>query len=387
MVEVPRSVLSRRTFLMSAAAASAAISCRKKPSGFNGYCFVANRDDRSIAVVDLQRFRRLRAIPLPAAPTQVLTLPVLPTPVPASAKLFVLAADTGSIFEIDAGALALSGRADVGGHAVSMALTPTNDSLWALFREPNELVEIPLGSLKPRQRIKLPGPCETFDLSVLGQAAIASAGGGSIYLASLKTGVVERTIAAKDAPSLVCFQRDGRQIIAGSYAGRNLAIFDAATGQTVVRLPIAVAPRNFCTNSDGGQIYVTGDGMDAVAILYPYQTEVAETILAGHAPGPMAEAQGMLLVANPEDARVTALDVNTLGKKLVTVVDVGQQPRRLFTTPDQKWAFALNQQSGDMAVMLVDSLTIRRPHLEPAPVFTIVAVGASPVDAAIISKG
>src|ERR1035438_1696480 len=120
MVEVPRSALSRRRFLLGAAAAATA-ACHRKPSGFNGYCFIANRDDRSIAVVDLQRFRRLRAIPVPAAPTQVLALPTLPTPVAASAKLFVLAADTGSIYEIDAGALAISRRADPGGHAASLA--------------------------------------------------------------------------------------------------------------------------------------------------------------------------------------------------------------------------------------------------------------------------
>lgn len=371
---------------MSAAAGAAAPGCRIRPAGFDGYCFVANRDDNSIAVVNLQRLRTVRPIPLPASPSQILALPPLDKPVPASAKTFALTPATGTIYEIDAGSLAVSRQVQAGNAAVNMAFAPANDALWVLYRDPQQLVEIPLDSLKPRRRIALPDAAESFDLSQLGKAAAGSTGGSSIAIASLTTGQIERTIAAKDAPSIVCFQRDGRQLIAGSYTGRNVAIFDVATGRTVVRLPLAIAPRNFCTNSDGGQIYITGDGMDAVAILYPYQTEIAETILAGHAPGPMTIAAGMLLVANPENARVTALDVD-MGTKLVTVVDVGQQPHRLFTTPDQKWAFALNRQSGDMAVILVRTLTVRRPHLEPAPVFTLIPVGATPVDAAIVYRG
>ncbi len=383
MVEVPGFAVSRRALLFGAA--SAALSCRNKPAGFSGYCFVANRDGNSVAVVDLQRLRRVRSIPLPAAPSQILALPPLATPVAASSKTFILTPDTGTVHELDAGSLALSRHAQAGKSAVAMALAPSNDSLWVLLRDPQQFVEIPLDSFQPRRRINLDAPADSFDISPQGQAAIASTAARTITLVTLTTGAIDRIIAAEDAPSVICFQRDGRQLLAGSYASRNLAIFDTAAGQTVVRMPLAIAPRNFCTKSDGGEIYVSGDGMDAVAIVYPYQTEVAETVLAGRGPGAMTFAGGLLLVANPEIGRVTALDVS-LSRKFVTVVDVGQQPSRLFATPDEKWAFTLNRQSGDMAVILLASLTVRRPHLEPSHVFTILPVGETPIDAAIVSR-
>ena len=58
--------------------------------------------------------------------------------------------------------------------------------------------------------------------------------------------------------------------------------------------------------------------MDAVVIVFPYSTEVDQTILAGRAPGAMAVTDRFLLVANPETDSVTVLDVAT--RTLVAVV-------------------------------------------------------------------
>src|SRR6516162_2433118 len=61
---------SRRAFLASSAAL---LACgRRKATRYPGYCFVANHDARSIALVDLSSFRRLRAIRLDAAPSVLL---------------------------------------------------------------------------------------------------------------------------------------------------------------------------------------------------------------------------------------------------------------------------------------------------------------------------
>ncbi len=64
-------------------------------------------------------------------------------------------------------------------------------------------------------------------------------------------------------------QWDGTQVIAGSWQGRNATIFESSTGKTVVRLPLPLAPRQFCMSGDGGQLFITGDGMDAVVVPLP----------------------------------------------------------------------------------------------------------------------
>jgi len=130
--------------------------------------------------------------------------------------------------------------------------------------------------------------------------------------------------------------------------------------------------------------------MDAVVIVYPYRTEVAETMLAGHAPDGMAVTDFYLLVTNPDSNSITVLDFDNLGKKLVAAVQVGQEPRHILITPDKQYALVLNRKSGDMAVVRIYSLTNQdamRRYRYPIPLFTMIPVGELPVDAAIVSFG
>jgi YVTN family beta-propeller protein len=375
---VARFPISRRTLLLSSALALAA--CRKpKATRFPGYCFVANQDGRSVAVVDLSSFHVRKQIHLDAAPAVVLRHPRRPV-------VFVLAPQGGTVYEIDAASLAVGRTARAGSQAVDMQISPGGDSLWVLYRDPAALVEVPLNSLRPARRIRLAAPPDGFDLSSENRAAIASRQDRSIVMASLTSAAIERTIAAGAEPSIVRFQLNGKQLIAGSRPERSVTIFDVATGKTVVRLPLPLEPRHFCfTPPDGGQLFISGDGMDAVVIVYPYQTEVAETILAGHAPGVMAitdTSPSYLLVANPESSRITVFDVDT--RKLVAAVQVGRQPGSILVTPDNQYVLVLNEQSGDLAVIRIFSLAARYRY-KPAPLFTMIPVGEKPVSAAVVA--
>ena len=374
---VARSPISRRTLLLSPALALAA--CRKpKATRFSGYCFVANQDGRSVAVVDLSSFRVRKQIHLDAAPTVVLRHPHNPT-------VFVLAPQGGTVYEIDAVSLEVRRTARAGSQAVDMQVSPRGDALWVLYRDPAALVEMPLGALRPARRIRLSAPPDGFDLSRENQAAIASRQDRRIVIASLTRAAIERTIAAGAEPSIVRFQSDGKQLIAGSRPERSVVILDVSTGKTVVRLPLPLEPRHFCFTPDGGQLFISGDGMDAVVIVYPYQTEVEETILAGHAPGVMAitdTSPSYLLVANPESSGVMVFDVDTRMK--VALIQVGRQPGSILVTPDNQYALVLNEESGDLAVIRIFSLAARYRY-KPAPLFTMIPVGEKPVSAAVVA--
>jgi DNA-binding beta-propeller fold protein YncE len=378
-------VISRRNLLLSSAAA---IGCgRTKATGFPGFCFVANQQARSVGVVDLNRFRPRDPIPLDGAPAAVLAHPTQP-------KALVLAPDTGTIYEIDAGPNRVSRHVRAGNLAAGMQLSASGEAVWVLYRDPAALVELPLDSFRPGRRIRLTAPPDTFEISVDQRAAVASRQGRSIVLASLQTGAVEHIINTGDEPSILHWRTDGVQLIAGSRPGRTVSIFDVSTGKIVVRLPLPLEPRHFAAKPDGGQIFISGDGMDAVVILYPYRTEIAETMLAGRAPAGMAvtgEPPYLLLVTNPETGTVTVLSFDNMGRKLVAVVQVGLEPRHVLITPDQQYALVLNEKSGDMAVVRIPVLknqgTSKLPALRPyrpTPLFTMIPVGEKPVSAAVV---
>lgn len=351
-----------------------------------------------MAAVNLESFRVQRQISLDSAPAAVVAHPSKP-------KVFVLAPDAGTVYEIDAPTLAVSRRARAGNLAVGMSMSPAGDSLWVLYRDPAMLVELPLDSLKPGRRVRLPSPPDSFDLATTKDnrvlAAVASRTDRTIALASLgkaANAAVERTIAAEAEPSLISFRQDGSHLIAGNGPEHSITIFDVATGETVVRLPLPLAPRHFCATSDGGQLFVTGDGMDAVVVVFPYLTEVYQTILAGRAPGAMAvtdDASGLsfLMVANRETNGITVLDFNDYG--LVAIVAVGQGPGQILLTPapEQQYVLVLNEMSGDLAVIRTRALATtpngaqRRlnARARSAPLFTLIPVGERPVSAAVVA--
>jgi YVTN family beta-propeller protein len=356
-----------------------------KATEFSGYCFVANQGSRSVTAIDLRRFRVRKQIPLDAAPGLVIRHP-------SAARIFVLAPDAGTVYEIEAATLTAGRRVRAGNQAIGMQMSARNDALWVAYRDPAALVEVPLDSFKPRRRIHLASPPDAFDLT-LGtnehRAAVASVRDGSIAMISLDQGTIDRTIATSNEPSILRFRSDGKHLIAGSHSDRSLTIFESATGQTVVRLPLAVAPRAFCVKSDGGQLFISGDGMDAVVIVFPYSTEIWQTVLAGHAPGAMAltDKPAFLLVANPESDSLTVLDVDS--QRLVAQVQVGRRPSQILLTPDRQYALVLNEDSGDMAVIRTYSLSApqlaKRARFKSAPVFTMIPVGERPVSAAVVA--
>ncbi len=373
--------VSRRNLLFAALAGA---GCgRRKATAYRGYCFVANQQGRSVAAVDLSRFRVRKQILLDAEPAAVLAHPSEP-------KVFVLAPATGTVYEIDATTLSIARRARAGNTAAGMLLSPAKDAIWVLYRDPAALVELPLQSLRPKRAIHLPGMPDTFDVGSRNQAVACSAQGRSLTLISLSDARIERTVPAGVEPSLVRFQSDGRQLVVASRAERNLSIFETAGGRVVVRLPLPIEPRNLCVKPDGGEMFVTGDGMDAVVIVYPYSTEIAETMLAGRAPGAMAVtdsgATSFLIVANPQTNSVTVLDYDNTGRKLVAAVNVGQEPGAIVITPDQQYALVLNQKSGDLAVIRMYALTNQDAsrRYKPAPLFTMIPVGERPVSAAVV---
>jgi YVTN family beta-propeller protein len=270
-----------------------------------------------------------------------------------------------------------------------MQLSHQKDALWLLCREPSALVELPLDTMRPSRRIPLPAPPDSFDLSTSGRAAVASRDARTVVVVSLSRGAVERSVHLPAEPSLIQFRWDGRLVMAGSAPDRSLTMLDVETGKIVVRLPLPVAPMHFCAKPDGGELFISGAGMDAVVVVFPYSTEIGETILAGHAPGAMAvtdTSPSYLLVANPESDSLTALDVWT--RRLVGVVRVGQGPSAITITPDKQYVLALNRRSGDMAVIRRTSFAdqwVRR--YKSASLFTMFPVGDKPVAAAVVRTG
>jgi YVTN family beta-propeller protein len=368
-------VISRRSLLLSALPAAA---CRRKRgSGFAGYAFVANEGGQAVAAVDLTAFAVIRHIPVDGSPTAVATDPVRPA-------VYALTPANGTIHEISTQTrLEVRRKLRVASNAVSMRMSDDGSSLYVLSRAPRQLVHVSLDAFRIARRVPLPADPFDFDLAPNGTTAAVSFGASrSFLLTDAKTGVTSMIPYRGDA-GIVRFQSDGRAVILANTSERMLSVYDVATRRVVAHLPVAVRPDNFCFKPDGGQLFVTGEGMDAVVVVFPYRTpQVAETVLAGHTPGAMAASDGdpgYLFVANPTSGDVTILNIRT--RRAIAAASVGASPGYITITPDNQYALVLNRQSGDMAVFLITSRMGNRQ--KAAALFTMIPVGSNPVSAVI----
>jgi YVTN family beta-propeller protein len=384
-------MISRRQFALSGLSASlgaglASCGGHQRATGFLGYAFVANQEGGAVAAVDLGVFAVARHIRVDGSPTAVLADPM-------SKRVYALTPDNGSVHEILASNLTFSHKLKVASQARQIRLAATGDALYVLCQKPRQLVKLALDPMRTAWAIPLADDPTDFDISPDGSTAAISSG-SSIIFVDLVNRRADSPVRTSGEIGLVRFQpyhgnaaravSDSRQLIAANVSERMLAIFHVPTRKLMVNLPLAVRPDNFCFKADGGQLFVTGEGMDAVVAVYPYYTpQVRETVLAGHSPGAMAASTtpGYLFVANPKSADVSILDIETTN--VLAVTPVGTNPSCIVITPDDQYALVLNQASGDMAVIRTRAASEQR-RWKKGPLFMLLPVGSKPVSAAVV---
>ncbi len=364
-------MISRRTWLLGAGLTGCR---RRRGSGFPGYALIASPQARSVAAVDLTAFALAGQIPLQSPPDSLAAHP-------SGAAVWALSQETGTVCELDVAGRRPGRRLAVGRSALGMRPAPAGDSLWVLCREPAQLACIKLPEFRRTARIGLPGEPRDFDLSPDGRRAAVSLTSGAVVFVELEVGRSGRPVEFGRRAGIVRFRSDGKLLLAGNADQPALSLLEAPSGEVIVHLPLAMHPENFCFKADGGQLFLTGPGADAVAIVYPYRTEVAETVLAGRAPARMAvsSAPDYLFVANPTTGDVSILEIES--RRVIALAAVGPGVGAITITPDNQYALALNERSGTMAVIRIASIVARRTRV--APLFTVVPVGPRPVAVAV----
>jgi DNA-binding beta-propeller fold protein YncE len=362
-------VISRRALL--AFPLLATCSRRRSYGGFRGYAFIANEESQAIAAVDLEALAVAKHIPLNGSPASVISTMKRPS-------VYALTPANGTVHEIDVDRLSFTRRLAVASSAIAIQAAPGDGALYVLAREPQSLIRIALDTLTLEWRLPLPRDPVDFALAADGKTAAVSFSNG-VRLVDLASRKVAPPAGEGEFGS-VRFLADSRTLIAADRGERRLSIYDAPSGRLITHLSLAVRPDNLCSNADGGQLFVTGDGMDAVVVVYPYHTpEIAETVLAGHAPGPMAASLAYLFVASPRSGDVNILEINS--RKVAAVASVGADPGFIAITPDDQYALVLNRKSGDVAVLRVGAITKNRDRR--ASLLTVIPVGSRPVSAAV----
>jgi len=373
-------VISRRALLASAvAAAFVSEQCgRKLASRYFGWLFIASAGEKALAVADLSDFRRVTSIPLPQAPAQVFR---------AGKKVFASCPEGRAIYEIDPESFRIAGKIAFPGRIAGCAVCPDDSRIAVLVEQPAALHLVDPASRKVTARIALsatPGLINLTDTV----AALSMAGGTTITRVSLVSAKVIGSTEVGFRPGVLRVHDDARLILAGASDRGEIVTVSTDSGALIARLPLAFTPARFCFNIDngheGGQMFVTGSSGDEIAICSPYQSEVEQTIVGGRTPFAMAVGatgdQNLLYVTNPGSGDLSIFDIDT--RMLAASVHIGGKPGEVLLTPDGEYALVVNQESGDVSVVRVQTVLDKKNKVKP--LFTVFPTGANPQSAAIV---
>jgi YVTN family beta-propeller protein len=362
-------VISRRTLL----ALPFAAACTRPQEGFRGYAFIANQEGGAVAAVDLGALAVARHIPLEGAPTEVTAAAQRPS-------VYALTPGNGAVHEIHIDNLRLARKLAVVSQAITMVLAPDERTLYVLAREPRLLAAVELDSFKTGWKLALPDEPVGLAVSMDGKTAAVSSA-QAVHLVDLETRRLSAPLGHGDYGP-VQFLKDSKTLVAGNRGERLISAYSVGARRLITHLPISVRPDQFCFSRDGGQLFVTGEGMDAVVVVYPFFTpQVGDTVLAGHAPGAMDVSDDLLFVASPLSGDVSILSIAT--RKVIAVVPVGSDPGFIRVTPDDQYALVLNRKSGDMAILSVPAILQGKNRYKTAGLRAMIPVGSRPVSAVV----
>lgn len=384
--------LTRRQWLTATGLAISSACTPKPRTGYRGYALIADTGDHSIAVVDLTAFRLIKQIALRAAASDIIAC--------GQGRSLALTPTTGSVHMIDAH-LRLANSRRLSENVLAICVAPNGAEVVAIAPEARELIVADAISLQVRARYKLSAEPIALTLPPAPQSGesakpryVATSTGthGTVELFDYGTGQRWRS----DLPGAIGnlrFRADGERLLVANLQERCLTVLSTPTLQRIADLPLSMKPEQLCFNADQGQLFVSGKGMDAVAIVFPYNPlEVDQTVLAGRDPGVMAcsEDPAFLFVGSNSGSDVCIVNIDS--RKVIGIVDAGQRPTYIAVTPDSQYALVLNQGAGTMAVIHIPAVLANASdpakwrNKATAGLFTMLQVGDSPVQAAIVPK-
>lgn len=355
---------------------------RKKGTGFAGYALIATSGEESVAVVDLTTFRLQKPIPVGARPTAVVT------GAPANHS-FILTSSNGGVHIVD-GNLKIVRSGKLSDEISVIRVAPESKRLLAISALSRELIEADSSSLQVIRRHRLEAEPAGLDVGPGSWAAVSTGEHGTVELFDLNTGQQRRAQVAGRIGA-VRFRADGQRLLVANLQDSGLIALTVPGLEVIANLPLAMQPENLCFKPDQGQLFVSGAGMDGVAIVFPYTPlEVEQTILAGRDPGVMACSAGepaYLFVGSNSGSDVCVLNIRT--RRVMGFVDVGQRPTYITTTPDSQYALILDESAGAMAVIRIPAIRVDWRSFAAksgASLFTMLAVGEKPVHAAVVPR-
>lgn len=243
-------------------------------------------------------------------------------------RLYVLAAESGIIFSVDAATSRIIDRIKI-----PMSGNPsyllTNDGRWGyvLDEEGNSLLRMDLhhGTLDKRVRV---GDKPRFLLWVPAreQLAISSGLSRTVYLLDPESLAIRSTILVGNGPDGLLATEN--YLYVAESASNTVGIYDLRTGQISAKLNVGLMPRRLVQSDN--RIYISNSLDSTVSLIASRQQTLVKDIRVGEMPVEMAGSSRHKWVYVAEQATGKLAVIDQTANRVVQHIELGAKPQHLL---------------------------------------------------------
>jgi YVTN family beta-propeller protein len=196
--------------------------------------------------------------------------------------------------------------------------------------------------------------------------------GGTVYVSDFRNHQVlfidpaghevRQTVAVDHHPKVLVLNPDGSKLFASCWAHGTVEAIDTAAGTSLGRVRVGSQPRGMAVSPDGTRLWVGNHGshdvdeVDVATLTVLRHKDLVPRSYPRHAL--VNRAGDRLYVSSIGKRAVYVLSTETLD--IVDVIRVGECPKTIVFSPDERWLYAADYCSRQVSVVDLETLGSRQ---------------------------
>ncbi len=187
-----------------------------------------------------------------------------------------------------------------------------------------------------------------------------------VLLIDPSTGSVSGELATDREPKGMVLSRDGDRLWVSCWESGTVTVIDLATAARLETVSVGTNPRGLALAADGTRVYVVNSGshdmheIDAATMQVLRRAELVDKSYPRHV---VAEAKGEFLYVSANGKR-RVYRIGTDSLDIEGSVFVGECPRTIDLSPDERWLYTANYCSGSVTVVDLETMGTRKVAID-----------------------
>jgi len=173
---------------------------------------------------------------------------------------------------------------------------------------------------------------------------------------------IRKKVGVEDEPKVLVLDPDGSKLFASCWAHGKVSVVDTAAGELLGDIAVGTQPRGMAVSPDGTKLYVGNHGshdiheVDIATLAVLRRADLVDRSFPRHML--INRAGDRLYVSSIGKRAVYVVSTETLA--IVDVIRVGQCPKSIVFSPDEKWLYAADYCSHEVSVVDLATLGSRQ---------------------------